>query len=118
MFATLCNATKPYELKPDPSSQGEVHVLNYNLLLPPSLVISQLLAPPRQRGLYPFFSFSPRKLGDLLEHSAGVQFATLAGRRMNGLEEVGEEVEDGEEHDEDFILVDCMTNIGSNEENT
>ena len=47
-----------------------------------------------------------------------MQFATLAGRRMNGLEEVGEEVEDGEEHDEDFILVDCMTNIGSNEENT
>ncbi len=46
-----------------------------------------------------------------MEHSAGVQFGTLAGRRLNGVEDVGEEVGEGEEDEEDFIVVHCRTSV-------
>ncbi len=74
---------------------------------------AQVLAPPLQRGLYPFFSFSEQRLGDLLEHSAGVRCDTLSAQWENGVEEV-----EGEGTDEDFIVVHCKTSLDPVDENT
>lgn len=50
-----------------------------------------------------------------MEHSASVQFATLASRTLNGLEDTeADDTDDGE----DFIVVHCTTSLDPDDEVT
>ena len=77
---------------------------------PPS---PQVLAPPLQRGVYPFFTFCEQSQEDALDKSVRMQLGSLTSGRYdgsrNGVEAVdgGGRGKGGVVDDEDFVVVDC-----------
>jgi len=63
-----------------------------------------VLAPPLQRGVYPFFSFSDQQLGSVLETSMAMQVESLTPRTSL--------LQHHQQHEEDFVVVDCRTHSG------
>ena len=86
----------------------------------------KLLAPPLQRGVYPFFSFSPLSLDQMLDSSVNMRLGSLVedhlileegpipprgrGRRRRGSKKKPVDSLDGLlfNDDEDFVVVECV----------
>lgn len=87
---------------------GKQHACIYELCL------FQVLAPPKQKGVYPFFTFADVSLGDVIDNTAlgQVDISTVASGSHSSKETitVNSHSYDIEYTDEDFLVVDCRTN--------
>ena len=64
----------------------------------------QVLAPPLQRGVYPFFSFSDQHLGSVLDSPVAMQLGTITPERSHHKTTSHEQ-----QNEESFVVVECRT---------
>ena len=70
-----------------------------------------MLAPPKQKGVYPFFTFCDLSLRDVIDDSAiGQVDISTVGRGSQGRNMV-ESRPETDYMDEDFLVVECRTNV-------
>ena len=79
----------------------------------------QVLAPPKQKGVYPFFTFADLSLSDVIDNSAlaQVDISTVGSGSSHGSR--GYNADDSHSFDvdfspdEDFLVVDCRTSTAT-----
>ena len=64
----------------------------------------QVLAPPLQRGVYPFFSFSDQHLGSVLDSSMAMQLGSITPESSPH-----ETTQHEQNQEESFVVVECRT---------
>lgn len=77
-----------------------------------------MLAPPKQKGVYPFFTFADLSLGDVIADSAlgQVDISTLgSGGSSSQSHNTADSRSLGADYsDDEFLVVECRTNTAGN----
>ena len=73
----------------------------------------QVLAPPKQKGVYPFFTFADMSMGDVITDSAlrQVDISTLGSGSSHQSHNTSDSRSLGADYsDDEFLVVECRTN--------
>ena len=69
----------------------------------------KVLAPPKQKGVYPFFTFADKSIGETLDTSVDMQLGNFTGNSLqmyhDGMDDF--DFRNTPSDDEDFVVVDC-----------
>ena len=80
---------------------------------PCHVVRPQVLAPPKQKGVYPFFTFADMSMGDVITDSAlgQLDISTLGSGSSHQSHNTGDSRSLGADYsDDEFLVVECRTN--------
>ncbi|CAI8047090.1 hypothetical protein GBAR_LOCUS26019 [Geodia barretti] len=86
-------------------SREEFHVLRRKT--------EPVLAPPKQKGVYPFFTFADMSMGDVITDSAlgQLDISTLGSGSSHQSHNTGDSRSLGADYsDDEFLVVECRTN--------
>lgn len=72
-------------------------------------VTEKVLAPPKQKGVYPFFTFADMSIGETLDMTLNMQFGSVMSSSLEMHPDMTEvsATRNTPSDDEDFVIVDC-----------
>ena len=76
----------------------------------------KVLAPPKQKGVYPFFTFADKSIGETLDTCVDMQLGNFTGNSLQMYRDSRDDFDfrNSPSDDEDFVVVDCKVSKNAN----